>query len=148
MWIYDNNTILKIIKVDDMNSKKEKVHKNFFKEELSIAEKLIQEEKYEQALNLLEKMKNYDDEFNDALAHEFFMLYSNTQSIVRGKNIYKNLLSLSKIKEKASHKEIFEYLSKKNINLGIDAIKREIEILILKGIVPWKSNNNTIFFKK
>ncbi len=132
-----------------MNSKNEKVNTNNFKEELSIAEKLIQEEKFEQALNLLEKMKNYDDDvFDDALAHNFFMLYSNTQSIVRGKNIYKNLLSLSKIKEKASYKEIFEYLKDKNINLDIDTIKREIELLILKGIVSWKSNNNIIFFVK
>lgn len=132
-----------------MNSKNEKVHTNNFKEELSIAEKLIQEEKFEQALNLLEKMKNYDDDvFDDALAHNFFMLYSNTQSIVRGKNIYQNLLSLSKIKEKASYKEIFEYLKNKNINLDIDTIKREIELLILKGIVSWKSNNNIIFFVK
>jgi len=135
--------------VDDMNSKNEKVNTNNFKEELSIAEKLIQEEKFEQALNLLEKMKNYDDDvFDDALAHNFFMLYSNTQSIVRGKNIYQNLLSLSKIKEKASYKEIFEYLKDKNINLDIDTIKREIELLILKGIVSWKSNNNIIFFVK
>ncbi|MCK4282354.1 MAG: hypothetical protein KAX10_09570 [Candidatus Lokiarchaeota archaeon] len=132
-----------------MNSKNEKVNTNNFKEELSIAEKLIQEEKFEQALNLLEKMKNYDDDvFDDALAHNFFMLYSNTQSIVRGKNIYQNLLSLSKIKEKASYKEIFEYLKDKNINLDIDTIKREIELLILKGIVSWKSNNNIIFFVK
>ncbi len=132
-----------------MNSKNEKVNTNNFKEELSIAEKLIQEEKFEQALNLLEKMKNYDDDvFDDALAHNFFMLYSNTQSIVRGKNIYQNLLSLSKIKEKASYKEIFEYLKDKNINLDIDSIKREIELLILKGIVSWKSNNNIIFFVK
>ncbi len=132
-----------------MNSKNEKINTNNFKEELSIAEKLIQEEKFEQALNLLEKMKNYDDEFfDDALAHNFFMLYSNTQSIVRGKNIYQNLLSLSKIKEKASYKEIFEYLKDKNINLDIDTIKREIELLILKGIVSWKSNNNIIFFVK
>jgi len=132
-----------------MNSINEKVNTNNFKEELSIAEKLIQEEKFEQALNLLEKMKNYDDDvFDDALAHNFFMLYSNTQSIVRGKNIYKNLLSLSKIKEKASYKEIFEYLKDKNINLDIDTIKREIELLILKGTVSWKSNNNIIFFVK
>ncbi len=132
-----------------MNSKNEKVNTNNFKEELSIAEKLIQEEKFEQALNLLEKMKNYDDDvFDDALAHNFFMLYSNTQSIVRGKNIYQNLLSLSKIKEKASYKEIFEYLKDKNINLDIDTIKREIELLILKGIVSWKSNNNIMFFVK
>lgn len=132
-----------------MNSKNEKVNTNNFKEELSIAEKLIQEEKFEQALNLLEKMKNYDDDvFDDALAHNFFMLYFNTQSIVRGKNIYQNLLSLSKIKEKASYKEIFEYLKDKNINLDIDTIKREIELLILKGIVSWKSNNNIIFFVK
>jgi len=131
-----------------MNSKKEKVHTNNFKEELSIAEKLIQEEKFEQALSLLEKMKNYeDDEFNDALAHNFFMLYSNTQSIVRGKNIYRDLLPFSKIKEKASYKEIFEYLKDKNINLDIDTIKREIELLILKGLIFWKSKNNTIFFK-
>jgi len=132
-----------------MNSKNEKVNTNNFKEELSIAEKLIQEERFEQALNLLEKMKNYDDDvFDDALAHNFFMLYSNTQSIVRGKNIYQNLLSLSKIKEKASYKEIFEYLKDKNINLDIDTIKREIELLILKGNVSWKSNNNIIFFVK
>lgn len=132
-----------------MNSKNEKVNTNNFKEELSIAEKLIQEEKFEQALNLLENMKSYDDDvFDDALAHNFFMLYSNTQSIVRGKNIYQNLLSLSKIKEKASYKEIFEYLKDKNINLDIDTIKREIELLILKGIVSWKSNNNIIFFVK
>ncbi len=132
-----------------MNSKNEKVNTNNFKEELSIAEKLIQEEKFEQALNLLEKMKNYDDDvFDDALAHNFFMLYSNTQSIVRGKNMNQNLLSLSKIKEKASYKEIFEYLKDKNINLDIDTIKREIELLILKGIVSWKSNNNIMFFVK
>ncbi len=132
-----------------MNEINEENPKNKFKKELVKAEKLIKKEQFEEALVLLEKMKNYDDEiFDDSLIHNFFMLYSNVQSTVRGKKIYENLLSFSKLRKKASYKEIFEYLKEKNILLDIDIIKKEIEILILSGKAPWKADKDALFFKE
>jgi len=130
-------------------SKNEDTDENKFKKELSMAKALIQKEQFQEALNLLEKMKNYEDDvFDDSLVHNFFMLYSNVQSTVRGEKIYKNLQSFSRLRKKASYKEIFEYLKEKNIILDMDIIKKEIEILILSGKAPWKANKDTIFFKE
>lgn len=132
-----------------MNSKNKESSKNEFAKELATAEKLIKKGQFEEALCLLEKMKTYDDDvFDDSLVHNFFMLYSNVQSTVRGKKIYENLLSLSRLRKKASYKEIFEHLKEKNIILDIDTIKKEIEILILSDKAPWKANKDTIFFKE
>ena len=132
-----------------MNTNSEENPKNKFKKELDKAEKLIKKKQFEEALCLLEKMKNYDNDlFDDNLVHNFFMLYSNVQSVVRGKKIYENLLSLSRLRKKASYKEIFEYLKEKNIILDMDTIKKEVEILILGDKAPWKANKDTIFFKE
>lgn len=120
-----------------------------FKKKLAEAEKLIQEQDFIGALNLLEKMKRYDDrKFDDSLVHHFYMLYSNVQSRVHGDLIYENLLPLSEKMDKIAYSEVDTLLKKKGVDLDSNIIKRELEILILKGIAPWTCNNEDIIFKQ
>ena len=123
--------------------------KTKFAVELEEAKELIKEKKFEEALLLLERMKGYNDDiFDDSMVHEFYMLHSNVQSTVRGKIIYDKLLPISESKEKILFQEAYEILGEALIGLNEEIIKRELEILILKGIAPWSSNEEYIIFSK
>jgi hypothetical protein len=123
--------------------------KTKFAVKLEEAKGLIKEKKLEEALLLLERMKGYNDDiFDDSMVHEFYMLHSNVQSTVRGKLIYEKLLPISESKEKISYQEAFGILGEALIGLNEEIIRRELEILILKGIAPWSSNDEYIIFSK
>jgi len=118
-----------------------------FNKLLNQAEKLINQEKYMDALNLLHDLKEVElrGDFDTTLTHRLYLLTSNAESLVNQKQITQVLLDLAK-----DHKEIdFNSLSSHfndimDLNFEPGILKREIEFLILRNKIPYKIDGNKL----
>lgn len=119
-----------------------------FKLQLNEAQKLMSEESYKQALDLLTKLKSIEKEmdFDYNITHRFYQLLSNCQSLYNQHVILKYIYEL-KLENKSSIKlqELMQ-LVKDKIDIDESILGREVELLILRGLLSCKLDKNLIIF--
>ena len=120
-----------------------------FIDELNKVQDLISQEKYSEAIALLENLKGIEKQgsFNYNLTHKLYQLDSNALSLYNQQRIL-NLISEISQKENAI---TFTELQKKlkevdKITLNETILRREIEILILRELVSCKIEGNKLLF--
>ncbi len=124
------------------------MNKNDFVSKLSEAQELMRDEKYKQAIIILEKLKVLEKEgdFNYNLTHKLYQLLSNAQSLYNQKIILEDIKSVSN-KNSISFQELNKMLSDKGeLNIDIVILGREIEILILRGLLSCKIEGDKLIF--
>jgi len=122
-----------------------------FYNRLMEAQDLMIREKYEQALTLLEELKQLEKEgdFEYELIHQLYQLTSNANSF------YNQQIILGILKSNEFHhdqksidiQELDGYLKKKaGLDLDISTLKRELELLILRDLISFRIEEDKLFF--
>ncbi|MFX1364601.1 MAG: hypothetical protein ACFFCE_12270 [Promethearchaeota archaeon] len=120
-----------------------------FIDHLNQIQKLMQNEKYREALSQIEKLKVIEKEsnFNYNLTHRLYQLDSNIHSLYNQQNILKVIAGLSTNHNSISFQKLSKILQKETeINLSTDILKREVEILILRDLIPYKIDGDRLIF--
>lgn len=120
-----------------------------FIDELNKVQDLLSQEKYSEAIALLENLKEIEKQgnFNYNLTHKLYQLDSNALSLY---NQQKILSLISEISQKQNAITITE-LQKKlkevdKITLDETILRREIEILILRNLISCRIEGNMLIF--
>ena len=120
---------------------------NEFANRLNEVQDLMAKEKYKDALVLLEGLKELDktSDFNYDLTHKLYQLDSNTRSLYNQQIILERLNSINKEKTMISVSEFNEILKlRDNLLLEEPILRRELEILILRGIISIEFEGNML----
>ena len=124
------------------------MEKDEFQEQLNHAQDLMSEEKFSDALKLLERLKDIEQkmDFDYGLTHKFFQLLSNCKSLYNQQIILK---ALNKAKSQNILSITFQELKdllKDELALEVSILGREVELLILRGVLSCKLEGNKIIF--
>ena len=120
-----------------------------FMEQLNKAQNLISQEKYKEAIVLLEELKEIDKEtnLNYNLTHRLYQLYSNCQSLYNQKIILMHINEVSKKSTSLTLQQLTQTLKDEfKINLEEKILVREIELLILRGLLSYRIEDDKIIF--
>ncbi|MFX0060530.1 MAG: hypothetical protein ACFE8J_19720 [Candidatus Heimdallarchaeota archaeon] len=120
-----------------------------FIKQLNKAQDLMSQEKYKEAIVILEELKVIDKEtdLNYNLTHRLYQLYSNCQSLYNQKIILKYINELSKNSTSLTLQKLNQILKNEfKINLEEKILVREIELLILRGLLSCRIEDNKILF--
>jgi replicative DNA helicase len=118
-----------------------------FVNELMRAQKLVKNEEYEDAMKLLNELKKIESEedFNYNLTHKLYQLISNTESLLNQKVILEMIREKSNDNKSISIQELHKALSgRESLSLSKSTLKREIELLILRGSLEAKLDADKI----
>ena len=120
---------------------------NEFADRLNEVQELMAKENYKEALVLLENLKDLDktSDFDYNLTHKLYQLDSNIRSLYNQQIILNRLNSINKEKIMISVAEFNETLKlKDNLLLEEPILRRELEILVLRGIVSIEFKGNML----
>lgn len=120
-----------------------------FMEQLNEAQNLMSQEKYKEAIVLLEELKEIDKEtnLNYNLTHRLYQLSSNCQSLYNQKIILMHINEISKNSASLTLQKLKQILKDEfKINLEEKILVREIELLILRGLLSCRIEDNKIIF--
>ncbi|MHA1688851.1 MAG: hypothetical protein ACTSYC_05505 [Promethearchaeota archaeon] len=120
-----------------------------FLQELNEASKLMQEEQYKKAIKILDKLKKIEREgdFGYNQTHSLYQLDSNARSLYNQKILLNILKELSNSRESISFEELNHHVKQKEQLVMDDSlIKREIELLILRGELSCMIRGDSIIF--
>ena len=118
-----------------------------FVKQLIEVQELMKEERYAEALVLLSKLKEIEKkgEFDYNLTHKLFQLDSNCRSLFNQDKILKQIQNFSQNQNSISFQELKESL-KTELNLDVGILRREVELLILRGLLKCKIEGNELKF--
>lgn len=117
--------------------------------QLNKAQDLMIREKYNEAIKLVEKLKEIEKkrDFNYDLTHQLYQLNSNLHSLHNQQVILNFINDISKKQESISFQELNVFLKKgTKIDLDDDILRREIELLILRNLLKCKIDGNLLKF--
>ncbi len=118
-----------------------KFSENEFLNELKKAQDFMNEDQFKNALDVLYKLKEIElnGDFDYNLTHKLYQLISNSQSLLNQQQLLSYIEEIAENKESISISELHNYVSSKGI-LKIDEaiLRRELELLILREIIPHK----------
>ena len=118
-----------------------------FIKQLNEVQDLMQQEKYQEAILLIEKLKELEnqDSYNYNLTHKLYQLDSNAHSLYNQQAILHIINDLFSGHDSISFQELNRELrEKKNLNLRNDILQREIEILVLRNKLSCKIEKENI----
>ena len=122
---------------------------NDFARDLTDSQVLMKNEKYIEALGILNKLKEADKagDFDYNLTHKLYQLISNSQSLYNQQKVLATIQKISQDQSSISFPKLNE-LVRENDNLDIDEqiLRREIEILILRSMIEGKIKGNDLVF--
>ena len=122
---------------------------NDFVKDLNDAQELMRNEKYEDALILLGKLKEVDKagNFNYDLTHKLYQLVSNSQSLYNQQKVLRALKKISQDQKSIYFIDLNEILKKQeNVDIDEQILRREVEILIIRSLLECKIDGNLIIF--
>jgi hypothetical protein len=95
----------------------------------------------------LDQLKEIEQkgDFDYSLTHKLYQLDSNTKSLYNQQILMKYLDKLQKEKKTITFEEL-KALCSEDLNLDIKILRREIELLILRGVLSCKVEGNKIMF--
>lgn len=118
---------------------------------LNEVRELMIQEKYADAIIILDKLKDDEqknkDEFNYNLIHQLYQLDSNCKSAYRQQIILEYLKNISSEKKSISFHELNQKLREKgSLNISDEILRREVELLILRNLLVGKIEGNHLNF--
>lgn len=125
------------------------MNSNNFVEALNDAQELMRNEKYLEALNILDKLKEADKagSFDYNLTHKLYQLISNSQSLYNQQKVLSVIKQISSKQKSISFLELERILNEQaNIELDEQLLRREVEILILRSLLTGRIEGNNIIF--
>ncbi len=120
-----------------------------FVEQLNKAQDLMIQEKYNEAINLIEEIKEIEknSDFNYNLTHRLYQLDSNIHSLFNQQVILNHINEISKKQGSISFQEINLLIKKSTkLDLSDDILRREIELLILRNLLNCEIDGNLLKF--
>jgi len=120
-----------------------------FIKQLNEVQDLMQQEKYQEAVILIEKLKEFEkkNNYDYNLTHRLYQLDSNAHSLYNQQVILHIINDLSNRYDSISFQELNRVLKeKKELNLSNDILQREIEILILRSLISCKIDGEKLIF--
>jgi len=120
-----------------------------FKKLLNEARELMAQEKFAQALVILENLKigdrNSEHDYNYNLIHQLYQLDSNCKSAYHQEIILEIITNIPITKNSISFIELNKILSdEKSLNISEEILRREVELLILRNMVSGKIEKNQL----
>ena len=120
-----------------------------FQNQLNAAHDLIIQEKFKDAIILLEKLKDIEQKTNYdySLTHQLFQLISNAHSLYNQQKI-KDGVNAILMKQKVWTFTKLNQLLKERIGLDLDdkTFRKELELLILRGLVSCSIDGDLVIF--
>jgi len=120
-----------------------------FMNQLNEVQKLMDLEKYKEAMILLDKLKEIEknSNLNYDITHRLFQLDSNSHSLYNQQIILKNLNNISKINDSISFQELNRLIKENDkLELSNDILRREVEILILRNLTTCRIDGEKLTF--
>jgi hypothetical protein len=124
---------------------------NDFVKTLNEAQELMRNEKYQDALIILDKLKEADKagNFDYNLTHKLYQLISNSQSLFNQQKVLSVVNKISQEQKSIAFLDLKELLNKQeNVEMDEQILRREVEILILRALLDVKIEGNDLVFKK
>ena len=122
---------------------------NDFAKDLTDAQELMRNEKYTEALVILNKLKEADKagDFDYNLTHKLYQLISNSQALYNQQRVLSVVKKISLEQKAISFTDLNEILKKQeNVELDELILRREVEILILRSLLEIKIDGNDLVF--
>ena len=120
-----------------------------FIEQLSEVQDLMNQEKYKEAIKLIQKLKEIDKkgDFDYDLTHKLYQLDSNCNSLYNQQVILNHINDISRKQESISFQEINLLIKKSTkLDLSDDILRREIELLILRNLLNCEIDGDLLKF--
>ncbi len=120
-----------------------------FIKQLNKAQDLMIQEKYNEAINLIEELKELEkkSDLNYNLTHRLYQLDSNIHSLYNQQVILNHINDISRKQESISFQEINLLIKKSTkLDLSDDILRREIELLILRNLLNCEIDGNLLKF--
>ena len=125
------------------------MNKQTFIEKLNEAQDLMKNEKYKEAIILLEKLSEIEkknEDFEYSLSHKLYQLISNSNSLYNQEIILEHIKKISIKQNSLSIHELHLSLKEKDFNIDESVLGKEIELLILRDLLPCKKEGDKIIF--
>lgn len=110
---------------------------------------LMKDEKYQEALVILDKLKEIEKagNFDYNLTHKLYQLISNSLSLYNQQILLKVIQKESSQRELISFTDLEEILKEReNIDINKPILRREVEILILRSLLSCKIEGDELVF--
>ena len=120
-----------------------------FIERLNVARELMTQEKYSDAIKILDNLKSKEKssgyDYNYNLIHQLYQLDSNCRSAFHQQVILRFLKNISIKRKSITFNELNQELRDKGIlNLNEEILRREVELLILRNQLHCEIDEDTI----
>ena len=122
---------------------------NDFVKDLNDAQELMRNERYPEALIILNKLKEADKagSFDYNLTHKLYQLISNSQSLYNQQRVLGVVKKIAQTQKSISFIDLKEMLKKQeSVELDELILRREVEILILRSLLECKIEGNNLVF--
>ena len=122
---------------------------NDFERDLANAQELMRSEKYQEALDILDELKEADKagDFDYNLTHKLYQLISNSQSLYNQQRVLSVVKKITQKQKSISFLDLQEMLNKQEkVALDEQVLRREVEILILRSLLNCKIEGNDLIF--
>jgi len=123
--------------------------KQTFIGKLNEAQDLMKNEKYKEAVILLEKLREIEkknEDFEYSLSHRLYQLISNSNSLYNQEIILEHIKKMSNKQNSLTIHELHLSLKEKDFNIDESVLGKEIELLILRDLLPCKKEGDKIIF--
>ena len=125
------------------------MNKEDFIRQLNEAQELMKAEKYKEAVILLDKLKQVEQNrnFDFSETRKLYQLISNAHSLYNQQLIINGMNELLLKQKVISFKELNQLLNERtDLNLDVDVFRKEVELLILKGHLKCSIEGDLIVF--
>lgn len=122
---------------------------NDFVKALNDAQELMRNEKYQDALIILGKLREADKagNFDYNLTHKLYQLISNSQSLYNQQRVLRVVIKISDSQSSISFIDLKDLLkNQENLEIDENILRREVEILILRSLLDCKIDGNNLLF--
>jgi len=122
---------------------------NHFTSKLRKVQLLMKDEKYQEALIILDKLKEIEKagNFGYSLTHKLYQLISNSHSLYNQQILLKVIQKETSQRKSISFTELTVILKEReNIDIDEPILRREIEILILRSLLRCKIKGDELVF--
>ena len=118
-----------------------------FVEQLAEVSQLMKNEKYQEALIIIEKLKEIEKngDFDYDLTHKLYQLDSNTRSLYNQEVILKGINNLAEKQSSTTFEELHK-LIKSDLTIDEATLRKEIELLILRDKIQLHIDGNELKF--
>lgn len=123
--------------------------KQIFIGKLNEAQDLMKNEKYKEAIILLEKLSEIEkknEDFEYSLSHKLYQLISNSNSLYNQEIILEHIKKISIKQNSLSIHELHLSLKENDFKIDESVLGKEIELLILRDLLPCKKEGDKIIF--